>query len=169
MTTITEYLTMVAELQQQCGRPESRVGWKYDSYEAMVLAEGREFTTNPRPKGVRQRKMKECYSNCFHFCWDRDTVDRYVYCEGYAINMIPTLHAWVFDTETGELIDPTWKQQETNVYYGIEFPFMFAVGRCLKTETYGLIAGDYMVGCPMLKEGAVWLAKENSSTTTPPS
>lgn len=156
MTTITEYLTIMAELQQQCGRPEARVGWKYDSYEAMVLAEGREFTTNPRPKGVRQRKMKECYTNAFQFVWNEDA-DRYAYCEGYAVNMIPTLHAWVFDTETGELIDPTWKEQETNVYYGIEFPFMFVMKTIMEAGTYGVIGNDYVFDCQMLKKGgAVW-------------
>lgn len=165
MTTITEYLAMMAGLQKQCGRPEARVGWMYDSYEAMVLAEGREFTTNPRPKGVRQRKMKHCYGNATEFVL-RDT-DRYVYCEGYATNMLTTLHAWVFDRETGELIDPTWKQQETNVYYGIEFPFPFVMFTLEKAGTYGVIGNDYLFDCQMLKEGGVvWrsttAAKANS-------
>lgn len=96
--------------------------------------------------------MKNCFGNSITFCL-KDP-DRYVYCEGYALNMMTVNHAWVYDRETGLLIDPTWKQQETCVYVGIEFPFQFVIRSSVDAGYYGIIGNDWLLDHRLLKEGA---------------
>lgn len=151
MSTIEGYLQSIIWLHEQHIKAHQDE-WAHPCYEHLVLNEGRLFDTNPRPKGVRQRKMKMCFMNALNFALK--DLDRYAYVEGYANHIIATQHAWVFDRETGELIDPTWKEQETNVYYGIEFPFAYVLSCLERTGYYGILGNDYILDCELLKKGA---------------
>lgn len=87
---------------------------------AFLLQHGREFgDRSPLPKGVRQGPPKYCYANAGALALDKRRKGRYVYCEGFATNIIPTMHAWCYDRETGLIVDPTWERGEQ--YIGLPF------------------------------------------------
>lgn len=63
---------------------------------------------------------KACYANATAYALTHSNL---FYSEGYALDPalpIPIQHAWLVD-EIGEVIDPTWKDAEQNVYFGIAF------------------------------------------------
>ena len=74
-----------------------------------------------------------CFMNAYHLARERG----FTYCEGLALNLIPTLHAWVLDAKGG-VIETTWKEPGDE-YYGIEFPMPFIESIMLETEIYGVI------------------------------
>ncbi|GAB2206291.1 hypothetical protein ROS1_31070 [Roseibium sp. ROS1] len=63
---------------------------------------------------------KACYSNATAYA--RTHRDLF-YSEGYALDPafpVPIQHAWLVD-ESGAVIDPTWKDAEQHVYFGVAF------------------------------------------------
>jgi len=87
-----------------------RNGWLYHNPEHFVLANGRPFTPQPRPKGIRTGGFRQCFDNAFRLARRR----KLIYVEGYAIRgwddwkSFPVLHAWCA-TPDGLVVDSTWK------------------------------------------------------------
>jgi hypothetical protein len=54
--------------------------------------------------------VKKCFDNAFEI-WSEHS-DRYIYCEGMAQSVfLPTHHAWLIDSETRQIVDPTWRAE----------------------------------------------------------
>ena len=109
MSDIENYLNALIDVQHKChntnGAP--REGWEYLCIEDFVLREGQPFAAPSSvelPSDVSQGIVKECFKNCVNSVAMRGT--DYLYCEGYALGIIPMLHAWLVSPD-GQVIDPT--------------------------------------------------------------
>lgn len=116
MSFIPEYLRAMDGLMQKTW------GGEANNLYAKVLAHGRPFKTDtrPRPKGILKMRNKECFSNASRLA--HQMYSDLIYCEGYALTEgIPVAihHAWVVGPN-GIVIDPTWKTVGTE-YFGIPF------------------------------------------------
>ena len=151
MSDIENYLNALIDVQHKChntnGAP--REGWEYLCIEDFVLREGQPFAAPSSvelPSDVSQGIVKECFKNCVNSVAMRGT--DYLYCEGYALGIIPMLHAWLVSPD-GQVIDPTWRKPGTE-YFGVLFNRKFVLEQTLKQETYGLLDA-YTAGWPLLK------------------
>ncbi|MBO6894285.1 MAG: hypothetical protein JJ866_20245 [Roseibium sp.] len=75
---------------------------------------------------LRRGAAKSCYANATSYALRHNNL---FYSEGYALDPalpVPLQHAWLVD-EVGEVIDPTWKDAEQHVYFGITFKPDFLV------------------------------------------
>lgn len=101
-----------------------------------VLTHGREWTTKTDvPKEARDRKLGQCFRNAANLAlgWYRNEL---IYCEGYAISVIPMMHAWCIDLQ-GRIIDPTGNQWTD--YFGLAFKSMYLQEALQSQGHYGLI------------------------------
>ncbi|MES0881774.1 hypothetical protein [Roseibium sp. SCP14] len=65
-------------------------------------------------------RAKSCYANATAYALTHNDL---FYSEGYALDPalpLPFQHAWLVD-EMGDVVDPTWKDAEQHVYFGIAF------------------------------------------------
>ena len=137
-----DYLTMTYQFRKSVSIP---VGWSYSCLEEFVLVNGQ--THQPRvkcPKWVPNIGIiKECFQNCFIAATTYP--DDLIYCEGYAMAMIPIHHAWLlFD---GKVFDPTWdliKPYKDNIpeYYGVQFSRDYVVNAALSSGYYGVLSNQ---------------------------
>lgn len=114
---------------------------RFFSMGEFVLAHGREFdaTGNELPEGVRLGKMGYCFENAAKLATQQSA---YTYCEGYAMGIIPVLHAWCVDAN-GDVVDPTWNRGPRDRigmhYFGIAFTTKYLIHHLCEYEKYGLI------------------------------
>ena len=109
-------------------------GFQYLCCQDFVLQNGTEFSSpEPFPNLM---EPKQCFCNAATLMLINE--QRYVYCEGYATSIIPVDHAWVLDTWTDEIVDPTWAEPGIE-YFGIAFNTQYVRRRLCKNEVYGLI------------------------------
>lgn len=85
-------------------------GYKYGSSEEFILKE-------TRPMGAMFDEMGAIpdmrFGKCFDNAWEVSQLNhRYRYFEGWAAmdHGIPTHHAWLYDTWTRKIEDPTWRR-----------------------------------------------------------
>jgi hypothetical protein len=93
-----------------------------------------------RPKGFRKQANKMCYRNAQQMAVLYP--DQYTYCEGIAVNTIPTQHGWLVDTD-GNVIDPTWRQPEQCVYLGVRIKHEYLADFVVRTKLWTSILGCY--------------------------
>jgi hypothetical protein len=152
---IADYLAQsVAARKKLIGSPP---GYAYASVEDFVLQHGQAWKVAPRPKGIRQRKPKQCYDNAYKLVNSAQGQRmglRYV--EGYATSVIPLQHAWAV-TPDGTVIDPTWTDTDIDgdpiarEYFGVELPpRLIDIAICIKGY-YGVLE-DWRNGYPLLQE-----------------
>ena len=102
---------------------------QFASFEELILGKGRQMHN---PKFIKGGAMKECFKNSYNLMQKKG----YTYCEGYAMGIIPVLHAWCLDKK-GNVVDPTWK--DGTEYYGIPFKTEYVLETAIKREYYGII------------------------------
>lgn len=134
---ITDLLNAELALVKQMDRQP--IG-RFFSMGEFVLAHGRDFTPSRKlPKDVRLGKLGHCFENAAKLAIDRAC---YTYCEGYAMGIIPVLHAWCVD-DGGTVIDPTWTRGNAEalgmVYFGVAFNTKYLIHHLCEHEKWGLI------------------------------
>lgn len=149
MNYVTQYLEQIVTLHKSRPAPE---GWKYGSYEELILTEGTVWTDvvfdNNGP-------MKNCYENSLTYAMENGVA----YCEGYALGaFIPVLHAWCLDGNT--VIETTWK--DGGPYVGIAMDPWKAGTEMVKAGYYGLLANDFTNDHTALKKGVKNLLTDHS-------
>lgn len=113
--------------------------WHKYAKEGIVLEHGKFYEAQPCPKEYKPGAVpKLCFMNAYKLA---QKYPELTYVEGYAslgFIDLPFEHAWCVD-KAGKVIDPTWQDPETSVYFGIEFDDDFITKVQLDTETYGVI------------------------------
>ena len=80
-------------------------------------------------------KKRQCFENAFKYAQEHGVT----YVEGWAVNIIPTQHAWCIAPD-GRIIDPTWGSEGRD-YFGAEIPLDTLYRIQLATEVYGVFSG----------------------------
>lgn len=136
-------------------RPDANPhGYRYRCIEDLVAVHGTAMVVTASPDG-RRGVPNQCFANSLQRALQDP--DRYAYCEGYALGtVIPLLHAWVHDLETGTTFDPTWPAPGT-AYRGIVFDTRWAEQATLERGYYSVL-DNYQQRWPLLRglpDGAV--------------
>ncbi len=127
-SSLTEYLSWMATHMKK-GREDK----PYSCFEDFVLQHGREFNRIGVVPRSQRGRMKQCYKNAAHLAL---THHELTYVEGYAVSIIPVMHAWCV-TKRGTVIDPTWS--DGYAYYGVPFTRRYLT-RCLcRNQVYGIL------------------------------
>ena len=127
-----------------------RSDWLYHNPEHFVLENGRPFTPQPRPKGIRTGDFRQCFDNAFRLARRR----KLVYVEGYAIRgwddwqSLPVLHAWC-STPDGLVVDSTWK--DGLEYFGVPLDLGY-VERSRETSDQFSVLEDWEHLYPILRD-----------------
>ena len=127
-------------------------GMKFFDYYDLVLALGEGMIGEPRPEWLDRMTPQACYSNCWELCLDSENLTYY---EGYGLKkglIIPVSHAWVVNEE-GRVIDPTWTEPETAVYWGIPIDRNVLVEASTRTGMSAVLESDWMADNWFLREG----------------
>ena len=132
-------------------------GWRYGGMHDLILKVGTEYVP---PAYGDPGVMKECYRNAYLKMLDSSEI---VYVEGYAVNTtIPVLHAWNWNSRTGETIDPTWGTG--TAYLGIPFDRKYVLDTIVESERYGMI-DKWEEDFPILwQKPAEFLYKDDAAT-----
>jgi hypothetical protein len=89
----------------------------YRCIEDFVLRHGQAYEPAELPGRFAPMQKRQCFYNCTMLALEHADL---TYVEGYARNIIPTLHAWCVDS-LGRVIDPTWDYDAGHQYYGVPF------------------------------------------------
>lgn len=148
---VHELLSAHASMESLCNKNNGRSmrGYRYDGIASFLIAEGIRFDTGPETFSGKRMTMKECFRNASILAIGEPR--KYVYCEGYALGVIPVHHAWVVDCDTGLVVDPTWKDGAG--YIGIPFRLQYLTKMLIKLGYYGIIDA-YTDHWPILKKSA---------------
>ena len=147
MTALTEHLTLLADWNATVR--ETPEGWKYGSYEALVVTEGTVWADPNKIALDNNGPLKNCYENSLTYAMENGML----YCEGYAQgSIIPVQHAWVYNDETDEVIETTWTEPGAE-YIGVPMDPYEAGAAMVKAGYYGLLANDWLAENQLLKEG----------------
>jgi hypothetical protein len=141
---LIRYLNTISGMSVGRNYPE----FKYGSIEEFVLKNGEYMQPWPLPEHIKFGESKMCFMNAFQVAESHGLE----YVEGYAVSIIPTMHAWCIG-EDGHVVDPTWNGGTE--YYGVRFPLEFVRKTILRKETWGVL-DDYKSGYPLLKGGSKW-------------
>lgn len=124
-TVMVEHMTLMATMRSQ----NAREGWVWSSHEGLLLSMAGDpvaVGSLSIPDGVKVGAVKECFYNAFMLS---TTNPNFLYTEGFAYSgFFPVAHAWVTDTSTGAIIDPTWvnlKHRGPFGYLGLRFSHDF--------------------------------------------
>jgi hypothetical protein len=136
------WMTEIQKLIEQS--KTHRPGQLYQSYEGLVLAEGREWST---ARVDVRGPMKECFANAYFTA----TEEGWSYVEGWASwRGLPILHAWCLDGE--EAVEVTW-HEPAGSYIGLVLKIEEAAAAMARTGRWSVIGSDYLDGHRLLKEG----------------
>lgn len=136
LTSLTQYLELIVSMKKNMNNSNLI---KYVGFEDFILKMGTEFKNTKIIKPIKYGKMKECYKNASLLCMYNEELE---YVEGFANSIIPVMHAWCID-RSGNVIDPTYKNQEKCNYYGVIFKKEFMHKKILKNKIYGILEADY--------------------------
>ncbi len=138
MSDLTTYLEFIAGFENI--RPK---GFKYRSYEALILAEGTTWT-EARVENYGPDRL--CFSNAYYAA----TKNGWEYVEGYATSLLPVGHAWCLDGE--DIVETTWDTAGAE-YRGIVFPLDYVAALTLVSDHWGVLGNDYLDNFPLLEKG----------------
>ncbi len=123
---------------------------------AFLFGEGRFWTPAPLPPDIPFGTRKMCFQNAFQLMMSNPR--RYRYAEGYALEKdggVPLEHAWCV-TESGTVVDPTWRTPERTAYFGVALDAMVICRVLAATETYGVLDyATWRVAGPILHESVM--------------
>lgn len=103
------------------------------SPEAYVLRHGTRFASLTGNR-FRKGKAKRCFRNASLLA-DRQNLH---YCEGYAETIYGAIHhAWCVD-DAGDVYDPTWRETEGVIYFGVLIPRLVLARIICETGMYGV-------------------------------
>lgn len=123
-----DYLKAVA-IMMASDRPS-----KYSCYEDFVLQHGRQFQRiGKMPRSFKMGRAKQCFMNAARLSLSFPSL---IYCEGYAVGVIPVLHGWCV-TRRGTVIDPTWHDGKD--YFGIPIKHSYLINSMATHNVYGVI------------------------------
>jgi len=141
MTTIKDYLRLNIKITKQNNMNKLH---GYYSMEDFVYKNGQSFKARKLPKNIKLGTMKECYRNAALLAIDNA---KYYYVEGYALGVIPVMHAWCIDKNKC-VIDPTWPDGKE--YFGVVFKKTYLFKYVEKYKRYNII-DNYQHRWPLLK------------------
>ena len=152
MSNIGHYLEQMREMAEACNKLNhvEQGRYPYSCQADFVLQHGHNWTAIPFPQGrfkLRRGRMKRCFQNAFN--WAQEFPQDLTYVEGYACRIIPIHHAWCVDRD-GNVIDPTWKNQQDCEYFGVPFSLKFVRDTILRTRMYTSMIDNYFEGHPLL-------------------
>lgn len=108
----------------------------YTCLQDFVLKNGRGFkSSNCSAEYRKHATPRQCFKNAFYLAVARD----FVYVEGYAISIIPTLHAWCYDQKTDKIIDPTWEYRPEIEYIGVPIKTNYVFDMAERAEQYSVL------------------------------
>lgn len=112
--------------------------WGNNPLARFILEHGQAFEPAPLPADVSRGEPKNCFANSGKLAVDNE---RFVLVEGYALSLIPVEHAWLWDTQTGKLVDPTWRDDVARdaAYFGIPIQRDYLVGKILENRVWGVV------------------------------
>ena len=149
---IREYLEATAAMEQR----QSIEGRHYHGYHELVLKEGFAFELAPFPADMVGGLLGHCFSNAFNLSMRNPEL---AYCEGFAVSMIPVLHAWCV-TLDGRVVDPTWtpsNEVEGLAYFGVPLADDYVRRVALTTKKFGVL-DRWEEGFPILSVSKeIWL------------
>lgn len=145
----------------------------YSGEADFLLRHGQVFPVRAMPPDVPMGLPRRCFSNAAELALRER--DRFLYCEGYALAVIPTAHAWCLDRD-GFVVDPTWPAGEQ--YWGVAFRADYLYRTLLQNRQTGLLM-NYAGGWPLftgehtleeaLEDVNAWLAHLPSAEAALPS
>lgn len=146
--TILSFLQTTAEIQKNLRQDDKFV---YRSMEEFVIRNGHNYFPRKLHREFKPGKPKLCFNNVTDLVLKKPEL---TYVEGYAMGVIPVLHAWAV-TSDGYVVDPTWTGRKGRpdlgtAYYGVPFDINFVLETITKKGTYGVI-DDWKLGFPLLK------------------
>lgn len=111
------YLALTKKLRAKNGQLR---GYAYSSVEHWLLLHGRLWTP---PSVTVPMRPRQCFDNAFNMVWNtrrrRQRDQRLRYVEGYAMAIIPVLHAWCVNG-LDQVVEPTWTEPGV-AYFGAVF------------------------------------------------
>jgi hypothetical protein len=144
LTNIEQYLLASSEL---VAASNTHKHGEYHSIMEFVYKNGQNFKRiGKRPKSLRKGRNHYCFANATRLALNCPSL---IYCEGYALGIIPVHHAWVV-TRRGTVIDPTWNDANQHEYYGVPINHSYLRKSILEYGVYGLI-DLWEHGWPILK------------------
>lgn len=110
-----------------------------------ILENGMGFKPFELPKQYdhMKGKSKECFFNAYTMA----VKTGYYYVEGYAMGIIPVLHAWVTDSTCSLALDPTWSDGKE--YFGVVLPMTYVERIIFQRKAYGVI-DCYEIDFPLI-------------------
>jgi hypothetical protein len=147
INVLKNHLQMIRDFHNRMQRSD---GANYSCVADFILSLGREFKAAPwtLKEKYHKRTPKECYANATHLALVHP---EYTYVEGYCFHddLIPIAHAWCVDSQ-GVVFDPTLKNPEDFVYFGVPFKTDFVVNFIQEKGSYGVI-DDWQRHFPMFR------------------
>lgn len=86
--------------------------------------------------------MGLCYQNALFLATEYP--ERYTYFEGLAFHYIPMWHAWLYDHENEQFVDPTWGAHE-HLYLGTPFALADLNVHLEETNLYGFYDNHHIM------------------------
>lgn len=158
--SIAQVLIVESEMLQ-AANSEKRAGWRYPTYQDLVLDLGTGIQTAVPipPPDLPAMEPRRCYANSYELA----TEHGFTYVEGFALGtLFPVAHAWVVD-EAGTIYDPTWaslpsgalQPHRTAHYVGVQFDTDFLMMVTLETEYWSIFGGDWTNDNLCLRRGLI--------------
>jgi hypothetical protein len=135
---IQQYLGLVVEIHQ---RARADLSGRYLCLEELLLEHGETHPLSSRSFGVPRGPAHECFKNAADLVLSRRDL---LYCEGFAMGVIPVLHAWCLDA-SGAVVEPTWTEElASGGYFGLVFRRHYVWETLLARQKYGLLDNPEM-------------------------
>ena len=139
---------------------DKREGWKYNSAEELIAAQGRSWTPQPLPDSAADWKgeMKQCYANSATAVLGlgKPKLEGARYVEGFVRvegMSLPIAHAWAVD-KNGFVLELTMNEPGVE-YHGIEVPNEELLALIMRRDGYPSVIDNWHEGRPFLKYGTI--------------